>query len=127
MLMHVSSRIFCLGVIDVLVQVALQGSIAARGVGVEPTAGLHREVCRRLHGLDGEIAGRLDDDRPLATDPGDDGRPIFVVMPPPRLALLAATSCALPTSPMRWVPSVAVCPDATALTRMLRGPSSVAS
>src|SRR5262249_32524731 len=41
------------------------------------------------HCLHGEIAGRLDDDRPLTTDPGDNRRSIFVVMSPARFALLA--------------------------------------
>src|SRR5262249_30230513 len=77
---------------DVLVQVGFEGSIAAGGIGVEPTAGLDSEVRGLLHGLHGEIAGRLDDDSPLATDPGDDGWPIFVVMATAWLALLTATT-----------------------------------
>src|SRR6516162_5144287 len=43
-----------------------------------------------LHRLHGEIAGRVDNHRALAAHPGDNGRPVFVVMPPTRLALLAA-------------------------------------
>src|SRR2546429_4101322 len=73
--------------------VALQASIAASRVRVEPTARLHREVSHLLYRLDREIAGRLDDNRFLATDPGDAGWPVFVVMPPTGLALLAAPTC----------------------------------
>jgi hypothetical protein len=39
---------------------------------------VHGEVSRLLHRLDREIAGCLDDDCPLATDPGDNRRAIFV-------------------------------------------------
>ena len=51
---------------------------------------MHGEVGGLLHRFDREIAGRVDDHCSLATDPGDDGRPVFVVMPPPGLAFLAA-------------------------------------
>src|SRR5213593_3103406 len=90
--MHVTTGIFLLGVIDELVHIALHRSIAAGGVGVEPTARLHGEGSCLLHRLDGEITGRLDDNSPLATDPGDDGRPVFVIMAPTGLALLTATT-----------------------------------
>src|SRR5712691_13547999 len=80
--------------IDELVHVSFHCPIAAGRVRVEPTAHLHRDIGRRLHCLDGEIAGRLDDDCPLATDPCDNRWPVFVVMPPTGLALLAATTCA---------------------------------
>jgi len=51
---------------------------------------LHRKIGRFLHRLHGAIFGRLDDDRPLATAPGDDRRTVFVVVPPTGLAFLAA-------------------------------------
>jgi hypothetical protein len=51
---------------------------------------LDGEVSGFLHRLHGEIAGRVDDDRALATDPRDDRRAIFIVMAPTRLAFLAA-------------------------------------
>src|SRR5215831_4645599 len=92
--MHVPARIFLLRMIDELMEIALQRLIAARGVRVEPTACVHREVSRLLHRGDGEIAGYLDDDCSLATDPGDDGGPVFIVMPPTGLTLLAAPTCA---------------------------------
>ena len=76
--------------------VALQGSIAAGGVRVEPTARLHSEVRRLLHRLGGEIPSRLDDHCPLATDPRDDRGPIFVVVSPPGLMFLAAPPRAAP-------------------------------
>src|SRR3712207_6807699 len=88
--MHVTARIFLLGMIDICMHIALQCPIAAGRVGVEPTAGLDGEVCGLLHGLHGEIAGRLDDNSPLAAHPRDDRRPVFVVMTTARLALLAA-------------------------------------
>src|SRR5687768_8280078 len=50
------------------------------------------EVRGLLHCLHGEISGRLEDDGPLATDPGDNRGPVFVVVPPTGLAFLAATT-----------------------------------
>src|SRR6185295_15665979 len=78
---------------DIRMHIALHRPIATGRVGIEPTTGSHRDAGRLLHRLHGEIFGRLDDDRPLATDPGDHGRPIFVIMAPARLALLTATTC----------------------------------
>src|SRR5215831_5272671 len=80
--------------IDELVHIALQSPIAARRVGVEPTARLDRHVRGLLDRLYREIAGHVDDDCPLATDPGDHRGPVFVVMAPTGLTLLAAPSCA---------------------------------
>jgi hypothetical protein len=48
------------------------------------------EVCSLLYGLHGAIFGRLDDDRPRATDPGEERRMVFIIVPPPGLAFLAA-------------------------------------
>src|SRR5215510_6409205 len=92
-LMDLSPCIFLLRVIDIVMHIALQRPITAGRVRVEPTAGLDGEVRRLLHGLHGEIAGRLDDDCPLATDPRNNGRPVFVIMATARLALLPATTC----------------------------------
>src|SRR2546428_13787877 len=78
--------------IDKLVHVALQCSVAAGGVRVEPTARLDGEVGRLLHRLHREIAGRLEDDGALATDPGNNGRPVFVIMASTGLTLPAAAS-----------------------------------
>src|SRR5258708_31530778 len=96
--MHLAAGIFLLGVIDELVHIALHRSIAAGGVGIEATACVHREVSGLLHRLHRESSGRLDDDRPLATDPRDDGWPVFVVMPPTGFTFLAAPSrsCSVP-------------------------------
>src|SRR5262245_44327009 len=88
--MHFATGVFLLRMIDVRMHIALERSIAARRVGVEPTARLHGDVGRLLHRLDREIFGRVEDDRPLATDPGDDRRPVFVIMAPTGLAFLAA-------------------------------------
>src|SRR5215470_16298819 len=88
--MHLTTRVFLLRMIHELVHVALHRSVAAGRVRVEPTARSHREVRRLLHRLDREIAGRLDHDSSLATDPGDDGWPVFVIMAPTGLAFLAA-------------------------------------
>jgi hypothetical protein len=61
------------------------------------------EVSGLLHGLHGEIAGRLDDDSPLATDPGDNRGPVFIVVPPTGLAFLAAPTRA---AAQRLLPTV---------------------
>src|SRR5690242_14075448 len=82
--------------IDELVHVALHRPIAARRVGIETAACLDCKVCCLLHRLHGEVFGRLDDDRTLTTDPGDDRGPVFVIMPPSGLTLLAATTRAAP-------------------------------
>src|SRR5438105_7803395 len=87
--MHLPACILLLRMIDELVDVARQRPITAGRVRVQPTAGLHGEVSGLLHRLDGEITGRLDDDSPLATDPGDNGGPVFVIMAPSGLAFLA--------------------------------------
>jgi hypothetical protein len=101
--MHVTARIFLLGMIDELVHVSLHRPIAAGRVGIQPTARVDRQIRCLLYRLDGEIAGRLDDDSPLAANPRDDRRSIFVIMPPARLALLAAPSCA---ASQRLLPAV---------------------
>src|SRR5215211_3845597 len=92
-LVHVTTGVFLLRMIDELVHVPLHRPVAAGRVRVEPTTRAHGDLSRLLHRLDREIAGRLDDDRPLATDPGDDGRPVFGIMAPARLALLPAPTC----------------------------------
>src|SRR5713101_9941185 len=94
--MPVTARIFLLRVIDERVHIALHRAIAAGGVRIELTARLHRDVGGSLHRLHREIAGRLDDDCPLATHPGDNGGPIFIVVPPTRLAFLAAPTRPVP-------------------------------
>src|SRR5262249_12658173 len=76
-------------VVDILVEVARERPIAAGRVGQESADPLHSDVGGLLHRLDGKVPRRLDDDTPLAAHPGDNGRPIFVVMPPPGLTLLA--------------------------------------
>src|SRR6266571_5398925 len=86
-LMHVTTGIFLLRVIDIVMHIALQRPIAAGRVRIQPTAGLDGEVSRLLHCLHCEIAGCLDDDRPLATDPGDNRGPVFVIMASTGLAL----------------------------------------
>jgi len=90
-LMHVTARLFLLRVVDVLVQVARQRPIAAGGIGQESATPLHGDVGRCLHRLDGKVPHGVDHDASLPADPGDDGRPILVVMAPPRLTLLTAT------------------------------------
>src|SRR5215475_8683810 len=92
-LMHLAARIFLLGMIDVLMDMALQRLIAAGRVRIQPTARLDGDVGRLLHRCDGKIPGRLDDDKPLATHPNDNRRSIFIIMPPAGLAFLAATTC----------------------------------
>src|SRR5687768_7300971 len=90
--MHIPAGVFFQGVIDELVHIALQRPIAASRVRIEATARSHRDIGRPLHGLDGKVPRRLHDDVTLATDPGNEGGPIFVIMPPAWLTLLAATT-----------------------------------
>src|SRR5262245_61371455 len=92
--MHVTARVFFLRMIHERMHVSLHRPVAAGRVRVEPTARAHGDLRRLLHRLDREISGRLADDSPLATDPGDDGRSVFVIMAPTRLALLATSTCA---------------------------------
>src|ERR671923_2877483 len=88
--MDLTPCIFLLRMIDIVMHRALERPIAAGRVRVQPTARMDGEVRRLLHGLHGEIFGRLDDDRPLAADPRDNRWPVFVVVPPTGLALLVA-------------------------------------
>src|SRR5712691_3973855 len=94
--MDITACIFLLGMSNIVMHIALQGSIAARRVGVEPTARLHGEVRRLLDRLHREIAGRLDDDSPLPTDPGDNRRPILVIMATTGLAFLPPATRSAP-------------------------------
>src|SRR5215471_20656569 len=80
--------------IDERMHVALHRPVATGGIRVDPTARLDGEVRGFLHRLHGEIAGRVDDHRALAAHPGDDGWPVFVIMPSTGLALFATSTCA---------------------------------
>src|SRR5215475_7533006 len=90
--MHLPTGVFLLRMIDVLVEVPLQRPIATGRIGIQATPRLDSKIGRFLHRLHREIFGRLDDHSPLPTDPRDDGGPILVVVPPPGLAFLAATT-----------------------------------
>jgi hypothetical protein len=90
--MYLPTGGFLLRMIDIRVEVALQRPIPAGGVRIQPTACLHRDVGRFLHRLHREIAGRLDNDRALPTDPRDNRWPIFVIMASAGLAFLATTT-----------------------------------
>ena len=92
-LLDLSPCICLLRVIDLGMPIALQRPIPAGRVRIQPPARVDGSVRRLLHRLHGEIAGRLDDDCPLATAPRNNGRPIFVIMAPARLALLTAPPC----------------------------------
>jgi hypothetical protein len=92
MLMHVAACLFLLCVIDEPMAVSLQRPIAVGGVRIEPSACVDGEVGRLLHGLDRKILDDLYDDGTLAAHPRDDRRPVFVIVPPARLARLAATT-----------------------------------
>src|SRR3989442_10331266 len=96
MLVSVAARECLLRMVDALVHVALHRPVAARGVRGEPTARVHGEVSRLLDRLHREIAGRLDDDSPLPTDPGDNRRPILVIMATTGLAFLPPATRAAP-------------------------------
>src|SRR5215831_799956 len=90
--MHLAACVFLLRMVDVRMEVSLQGLIAAGRVGVEPTIRLDGEVSGFLHRADGAIPDRLHDDRPLTAYPRDHGRPVFVIMAPTGLTFLAATT-----------------------------------
>src|SRR5215471_16009495 len=94
--MHVPTRIFLLRMIHKRMRVSLQRLIATRRVRVEPTARSHGDISCLLHCLDRAIFGRLEDDRPLATDPGNNRGPVFVIMTPTRLTFLAAPTRSTP-------------------------------
>src|SRR5437016_10383191 len=94
--MHLPTCVFLLRMIDVLVEVPFHRPIAAGRIGIQATARVHSKIGRFLHCLHGEIFGRLDDDRPLATDPRDNGRPVFVIVAPTGLAFLAAATWSAP-------------------------------
>src|SRR6266568_8745844 len=70
--------------------IARDQPVAAGRVRIELTAGLHGEVGGLLYRLDRQVPCRVDHDATLTAHPGDDRRPIFVVMAPPGLAFLAA-------------------------------------
>jgi hypothetical protein len=91
-----ATRLVPTQLIDVLVEVPLHRPIAAGRIGIQATAGLHSKIGRFLHCLHGEIFGRLDDDSPLPTDPGDDRGPVLVVMASTGLAFLAAATRSAP-------------------------------
>src|SRR5215467_10630515 len=75
--------------------IAREQPVAAGRVRIELTAGVHGEVGGLLHGLDRKVPCCVDHDAPLTAHPGDDRRPIFVVMPPAGLAFLAASTRAV--------------------------------
>src|SRR5262252_1414364 len=89
MLMHVPPRVFLLRVVHRVMRIARDQPGAAGRVRVEFAAGVHGEVGRLLHRLDGKVPCRVEHYAPLAAHPGDHGRPILVVVPPPGLTLLA--------------------------------------
>src|SRR5262249_38753240 len=92
---------------------------AAGRVGRQPTARVHRHVHRVLYRLHGAIFGRSEDDRSLATDPGDDRRPVFVIMAPTGLAFLATTTRQRPGGfGPPYAQGVSMAPDAFSEKRM---------
>src|SRR5215471_9736246 len=84
-------------------RVSLQRLIATRRVRVEPTARAHRDLSRLLHRLDREISGCVYNNCPLATDPRDNRRPVFVIMASTRLTFLAAPPR---STPQRLLPTL---------------------
>jgi hypothetical protein len=90
-LMHLPTHVFLLCMIDELVHVALQCSIATGRSHIQATPCLDSEVSSFLHRADGAIPDGLHHDGTVAVDPGDDRGPIFVEMPPAGYARLPAT------------------------------------
>lgn len=87
--MHVATRIFLLGVVDEGVHIAREPAIAASGVRIEPASCLDGYFGCLLHSLHGKFARCADKNDPLTAQPGDDGRPVIVIVVP---ALVAAGS-----------------------------------
>src|SRR5262249_50728287 len=98
-----ATRLVPTQLIDVFMDIALQCPIAAGRVRVESTPCFDGEVGGFLHRLHREIAGRLDDHCPLATDPRDNGGPVFVVVSPPGLAFLTTPPW---PAPQRFLPTL---------------------
>src|SRR5262245_262204 len=84
--------------------------VAAGRVRIELTADLHGEVGGLLHRLDRKVPGRVDHDAPLTAHPGDDRRPVFIIMAPAGLALLAATPWLTPQRLLPALPGLAFLP-----------------
>src|SRR5262249_14709488 len=87
--MHVPPRVFLLRVVHRVMRIARDQPVAAGRVRVELAAGLYADVDRLLHRLDGTVPCLVYLRTALASHPGDNGRPILVVVPPPGLTLLA--------------------------------------
>jgi hypothetical protein len=96
MLVHLPTGVCLLRMIDVLVEGPLQRPRAAGRIGLQATPRLYSKIGRLLHGQHRAIRGRLDDHRPLPPAPGDARWAVFVVMAPPGLALLAASTWSCP-------------------------------
>ena len=96
MLMHVTPCVLFLGVLHARVHGALHRLRATGRGGREATAGWDRPGRCLRHRLHRAISGGLDNHCPLATAPGDAGRPVFVLMAPPGLALLPAPTRSAP-------------------------------
>src|SRR5262247_4067993 len=91
-LVHVPTCVFLLRVMHCVMLIARDQPVAAGRVRVEHTAGLHGEVGGLLHRLNRKVPCRVDHDATLTAYPGDNGRTVFVVVPPTGLAFLAATT-----------------------------------
>jgi hypothetical protein len=90
MLLHGTPRVFLLRVRDSVMPRARERPIAAGGIRLQPAARVDGAVRGLLPRRAGAIAGRLADDRALATDPGDAGRSVGVLRAPTGLPWLAA-------------------------------------
>jgi hypothetical protein len=92
MLVHLTTGVCLLRMIDELVHVAFQRPVATGGVRIHSTARVPRNVGRLLYRLDREILDSMQNDGTRATDPRDDRRSVFVILPPARFALLTTTT-----------------------------------
>ena len=84
--MHVATRIFLLSVVDEVVQIARKRAVAASGDRIKPASCMYGDVGCLLHSLLCKSARCLDTQAPLTADPGDDGRPFFVIAVPAGVA-----------------------------------------
>src|SRR2546423_1507265 len=73
--MGLPTGIFLLRMVHEFMHIALHRPIAAGRIRIEPTARFYRHVGGPLDRLHRKIFGRLYDDSPLTTDPGDNGVP----------------------------------------------------
>jgi hypothetical protein len=115
-LMHVTTGLLRLRLVDDRRRITCQGPIAAGRVGIESTPRVHRDSGGLLYRLHHHISGRLEDDSPVPADPRDARGPVVVVVTPSGLAFRASTP---------WLASPRVLPARLGWSLMARGVGEV--